>query len=112
MGQLWGEKTERRQGEANTGSLCGELNRNRGQEDGALCSSLLALCQDRMWWWGWGSWPPPWPQPLWVDERKRAAEGWLWGELVGGFRVRWIKAREPLRSEPPQKPVVVGDSRV
>lgn len=62
---------ERRQGEANMGSLCGELNRKWGQEDRTLCSSSLALCQDRMW---WGSWPPPWPRPPWVDERKRIAE--------------------------------------
>lgn len=54
MGQLWGEKMERRQGEANTGSLCGELIRKWRQEDGTLCPSLLALCQDRRWWWGLG----------------------------------------------------------
>lgn len=96
---------ERRQGEANMGSLCGEL-RKWEQEDGALCSSLLALCQHRVW---WGSWPPLWPQPPWVDERKRNSCRGSWLEVSG---VRWMRAREPLRSEPPQKPVVVEDSRV
>lgn len=68
----------RRQGEANTGSLCSGLNRKWGQDEGAPCSHFLALCQGRVW---WEPWPPPWPQPPRVTERKGAAVG-----EVRGFR--------------------------
>lgn len=53
-----------------------------------------------------------WPQPPRVTERKGAARGCCRGSWLEVSGVHWVKAREPLRSNPPQKPVVAGDSRV
>lgn len=88
-------------------SLCSGLNRKWGQEDRAFCSPLLALGQGRFWW-GLGLHQGHSYRGLMRGSALlRGSYRGSWLEISG---VHWMKARQPLRSETPQKPVVVGDS--